>query len=141
MLSHELRTPLTPVLAALDTLEREPASSQGAKSALAMARRNVELEGQLIDDLLDLTRIAKHKLQLKFDPLEAHQIIANVAEICRAEADAKQLHLHLHLRAGAQSVSSDTAKLQQLLWNVLQSAIRFTTADRDITSTSTKPEH
>ncbi len=140
MLSHELRTPLTPVLAALDTLEREPASSQGAKSALAMARRNVELEGQLIDDLLDLTRIAKHKLQLKFDPLDAHEIIANVAEICRAEADARQLHLHLHLRAGAQSVSADTAKFQQIIWNLLKNAIKFTPAHGDITISSTNPE-
>jgi signal transduction histidine kinase len=140
MLSHELRTPLTPVLAALDTLEREPGSSQDAKSALAMARRNVELEGQLIDDLLDLTRIAKHKLQLKFDPLDAHEIIANVAEICRAEADARQLHLHLRLRAGAHYVSADTAKFQQIIWNLLKNAIKFTPAHGDITISSTNPE-
>ena len=140
MLSHELRTPLTPVLAALDMLEREPGSSQDAKSALAMARRNVELEGQLIDDLLDLTRIAKHKLQLKFDSLDAHEIIANVAEICRAEADARQLHLQLHLRAGAHYVSADTAKFQQIIWNLLKNAIKFTPAHGDITISSTNPE-
>ena len=140
MLTHELRTPLTPVLAALDMLEREPGSSQDAKSALAMARRNVELEGQLIDDLLDLTRIAKHKLQLKFDSLDAHEIIANVAEICRAEADARQLHLQLHLRAGAHYVSADTAKFQQIIWNLLKNAIKFTPAHGDITISSTNPE-
>jgi signal transduction histidine kinase/CheY-like chemotaxis protein len=140
MLSHELRTPLTPVLAALDMLEREPGSSQDAKSALAMARRNVELEGQLIDDLLDLTRIAKHKLQLKFDSLDAHETIANVAEICRAEADARQLHLQLHLRAGAHYVSADTAKFQQIIWNLLKNAIKFTPAHGDITISSTNPE-
>jgi CheY-like chemotaxis protein len=94
----------------------------------------------LIDDLLDLTRIAKHKLQLKFDPLDAHEIIANVAEICRAEADARQLHLHLHLRAGAQSVSADTAKFQQIIWNLLKNAIKFTPAHGDITISSTNPE-
>ena len=140
MLSHELRTPLTPVLAALDMLEREPGSSQDAKSALAMARRNVELEGQLIDDLLDLTRIAKHKLQLKFDSLDAHETIANVAEICRAEADARQLHLQLHLRAGAHYVSADAAKFQQIIWNLLKNAIKFTPAHGDITISSTNPE-
>jgi signal transduction histidine kinase len=140
MLTHELRTPLTPVLAALDMLEREPGSSQDAKSALAMARRNVELEGQLIDDLLDLTRIAKHKLQLKFDSLDAHETIANVAEICRAEADARQLHLQLHLRAGAHYVSADTAKFQQIIWNLLKNAIKFTPAHGDITISSTNPE-
>lgn len=140
MLSHELRTPLTPVLAALDTIEREPSSSQDAKSALAMARRNVELESQLIDDLLDLTRVAKNKLQLKFGQLDAHQIIANVTEICRAEADARQLHLHLHLRAGARFVSADPAKLQQIIWNLLKNAIKFTPRDGDVTISSTNPE-
>ncbi len=140
MLSHELRTPLTPVLAALDMLEREPGSSQDAKSALAMIRRNVELEGQLIDDLLDLTRIAKDKLQLKFDSLDAHETIANVAEICRAEADARQLHLQLHLRAGAHYVAADTAKFQQIIWNLLKNAIKFTPAHGDITISSTNPE-
>src|SRR5436309_11631941 len=62
MLSHELRTPLTPVIAALDAMQTEPAQSEESKSALAMIRRNVELESQLIDDLLDLTQIAKDKI-------------------------------------------------------------------------------
>src|SRR5262249_26563818 len=73
MLSHELRTPLTPVMAALDTIEAaNGARSTEVNNSLAMIRRNVELESQLIDDLLDLTRIAKDKLQLRFRPLDAH---------------------------------------------------------------------
>src|SRR6059036_409881 len=63
MLSHELRTPLTPVISALEGLETEPGQTEDAKAALAMIHRNVELETQLIDDLLDVTRIAKDKLQ------------------------------------------------------------------------------
>src|SRR5437868_9053226 len=70
MLSHELRTPLTPVISALEGLETEPAQTGEAKSALAMIRRNIELETQLIDDLLDFTRIAKDKLQLSFAPVD-----------------------------------------------------------------------
>ena len=66
MLSHELRTPLTPVISALEALETEPARTEETKASLAMIRRNVELETQLIDDLLDFTRIAKDKLQLRF---------------------------------------------------------------------------
>src|SRR6266853_738125 len=66
MLSHELRTPLTPVIAALDTLESDGPRSSESKNSLSMIRRNVELESQLIDDLLDLTRITKDKLQLSF---------------------------------------------------------------------------
>src|SRR5207253_7748695 len=101
MLSHELRTPLTPVLAALDSLDTDGLSSSESRNSLAMIRRNVELESQLIDDLLDLTRIAKDKLQLRFGPLDAHEIAQNVVEICRPEAQARNLKVHLNLRAGA----------------------------------------
>ena len=81
MLSHELRTPLTPVIAALDTLETDPAQSEESKASLAMIRRNVELESQLIADLLDLTRIAKDKLELKFDSVDAHETVLNLSLI------------------------------------------------------------
>src|SRR6184192_1412972 len=83
MLSHELRTPLTPVISALEALETEPAQTEETKASLAMIRRNVELETQLIDDLLDFTRITKDKLQLRFAPVDAHLAISNVVEICR----------------------------------------------------------
>src|SRR6266513_1108861 len=99
MLSHELRTPLTPVISTLETLETEPTQTEDSKAALAMIRRNIELETQLIDDLLDFTRIAKDKLQLRFTPVDAHLAISNVVEICRAEAASKQLDVHLNLRA------------------------------------------
>ena len=139
MLSHELRTPLTPVIAALDTLQTEPAQSEESKSALAMIRRNVELESQLIDDLLDLTLIAKDKLQLRFDSIDAHQAISNVVEMCRAEADARKLHLHLDLRAGAHYVSADAAKFQQIIWNLLKNAIKFTNENGNVTISSSNP--
>jgi len=112
MLSHELRTPLTPVIAALETLETEVEQSEESKASLAMIRRNVELESQLIDDLLDLTRIAKDKLQLKFGPRDAHETVSNVVEMCRPEADARNLQVHLNLRAGAHHVTADAAKFQ-----------------------------
>ncbi len=111
MLSHELRTPLTPVITALDSLQAEPMSAEESKAALGMIRRNVELESQLIDDLLDLTRIAKDKLRLKFYRLDAHPAVSNVVEICRAEAAAKNLHIRVHLRAGAHYVSADAAQI------------------------------
>src|SRR5438128_10516437 len=89
MLSHELRTPLTPVISTLESLEIEPAQKDDTKSALAMIRRNIELETQLIDDLIDFTRIARDKMQLRFVPVDAHLAILNVVEICRAEAESK----------------------------------------------------
>ncbi len=69
MLSHELRTPLTPVIAALEALKSGPVDASESKEALAMIRRNIDLESQLIDDLLDLTRITRDKLQLQLEPL------------------------------------------------------------------------
>src|SRR5438045_3886235 len=140
MLSHELRTPLTPVMAAIDTLEHDGAHSTEAKNSLAMIRRNVELESQLIDDLLDLTRIAKDKLQLRFGTLDAHEVIANVVEICRPEAQVRNLKLHLNLRGGAHHVSGDAAKFQQIVWNLLKNAIKFTADDGEITFSSSNPE-
>ena len=140
MLSHELRTPLTPVLAAVDTLEHDGGRSPEAKHSLSMIRRNVELESQLIDDLLDLTRIAKDKLQLRFGPLDAHEVINSVVEICRPEARARNLKLHLNLRAGAHYVSGDAAKFQQIVWNLLKNAIKFTADNGEITISSSNPE-
>ncbi len=139
MLSHELRTPLTPVISALEGLETEPAQTGEVKSALAMIRRNIELETQLIDDLLDFTRIAKDKLQLRFAPVDAHLAISNVVEICRAEADPKKLRVHLNLRANTHCVAADAAKFQQIIWNLLKNAIKFTPEDGEITISSSNP--
>ncbi len=139
MLSHELRTPLTPVISTLEALETEPAQSEDAKTALAMIRRNIELETQLIDDLLDFTRIAKDKLQLRFAPIDAHLAISNVVEICRAEANSKNLRVHLNLRANTHWVAADAAKFQQIIWNLLKNAIKFTPEDGEIAISSSNP--
>jgi signal transduction histidine kinase len=136
ILSHELRTPLTPVMTALDSLDTDPAQSGEAKASLAMIRRNVELESQLIADLLDLTRIAKNKLDLKFDSVDAHEAIYSVVEICRPEANAKLLRVYTDLRAGAHHVSADGAKFQQIIWNLLKNAIKFTSDHGEITISS-----
>src|SRR6201993_1539505 len=118
MLSHELRTPLTPVISSLELLEAEPAQTEDIKAALALIRRNVELETQLIDDLLDFTRIARDKMQLRFAPVAAHLALSNVVEICRAEAASKRLRVHLNLQADAHFVAADAAKFQQIIWNL-----------------------
>jgi signal transduction histidine kinase/ActR/RegA family two-component response regulator len=142
MLSHELRTPLTPVISALESLETEPAQTEDTKAALTMIRRNIELETQLIDDLLDFTRIAKDKLQLRFASVDAHLAVSNVVEICRAEADSKKLHVHLNLRANPHHVAADAAKFQQIIWNLLKNAIKFTPEDGEIviSSSNSSPE-
>jgi len=136
MLSHELRTPLTPVLAALDVLKTGSSPTAELNSTLAMMRRNIELESQLIDDLLDLTRITKDKLQLDFESLDAHQAIANVVEICASEASAKKLQVQLDLQAADFHVMANPAKFQQIIWNLFKNAIKFTGEGGAITISS-----
>src|SRR6185369_3287564 len=82
VLSHELRTPLTPVLTTVQILERRPGLPEELREPLAMIRRNVELEARLIDDLLDLTRIARGKLDLHFAPVDVHEGLEQVLDIC-----------------------------------------------------------
>jgi len=139
MLSHELRTPLTPVISTLESLETEPTQTQDTKSALTMIRRNIELETQLIDDLLDFTRIARDKMQLRFVPVDAHLAISNVVEICRAEIETKKLHMDLNLRANMHHVAADAAKFQQIIWNLLKNAVKFTPDDGEIAISSSNP--
>jgi signal transduction histidine kinase len=136
MLSHELRTPLTPVLAALDALKTEAHPAADMDATLAMMRRNIELESQLIDDLLDLTRISKDKLHLEFEPVDAHQAIRNVLEMCASEAHAKKLQVQLDFHATDFRVMADPAKFQQIIWNLFKNAIKFTGESGGITISS-----
>ncbi len=82
LLSHELRNPLTPVIAMVGELEANTPESPQVRQALEVIRRNVELEARLIDDLLDVTRIAKGKLQLSFEVVSVHEILRRACEIC-----------------------------------------------------------
>jgi len=126
MLSHELRTPLTPVLASALALESEPELPKDIHESLQMIRRNVELEARLIDDLLDLTRIDRGKVQLNFEVVDAHTLLQNALDICQAEIDRK--HLTRSLKLGAQKVhmQADPARLQQIFWNLINNAVKFT---------------
>ena len=142
MLSHELRTPLTPVISALESLEEESMQTEATLASLAMIHRNIELETQLIDDLLDFTRIARDKMELRFAPVDVHVAVANVVEICRAEARSKRLRVHLNLRANSHYAAADAAKFQQIVWNLLKNAIKFTPEHGEIaiSSSNSSPE-
>jgi PAS domain S-box-containing protein len=126
VLSHELRTPLTPVLTTVMVLEGEPGLPEELRSGLEMIRRNVELEARLIDDLLDLTRISRGKLQLNLDDVDLHSTINNTLEICCSEIRGKRLDIDLDLRATRYHVRADSARIQQVLWNLIKNAVKFT---------------
>jgi len=125
-LSHELRSPLTPVIAMVGELEAEVPDSKPVREALEVVRRNVELEARLIDDLLDITRISKGKLQLSFEPISIHEILWRAYEICRTEIEAKNLEVTFGLRAVHTYVEGDPARLQQVFWNLIKNSVKFT---------------
>ena len=126
MLSHELRTPLTPVLAGTRVLELMPGLPEPAQASVKMIRRNIELEARLIDDLLDLTRVANGKLRLSLETVDVHEVIDSVLDLFRAEIQVKQLDVHIEKRAENHHVLADRARLQQMLWNLVRNAAKFT---------------
>ena len=126
MLSHELRTPLTPVLASVFMLEREDNVPKVMHESLQLIRRNVELEARLIDDLLDLTRISKGKVQLSFEIVDAHTLLRNALEICQSEIEQKKLELRSEFAATKVYLQADPARLQQIFWNLIKNAVKFT---------------
>jgi signal transduction histidine kinase/CheY-like chemotaxis protein len=133
LLSHELRNPLSPVIAMVGELEASTPDSPGTRHALEVIRRNVELEARLIDDLLDVTRIAKGKLQLTFETVCVDEIAQRAFEICREEAGAKQLDVQFRLNAGNVYVEADPARLQQVFWNLIKNGVKFTPEQGRIT--------
>ena len=126
VLSHELRTPLTPVMGMVQSLEMARDVPADLREDLAMIRRNVELEARLIDDLLDLTRISKGKVQLNFEDADAHLALGDALDICRADIQEKQIEVRLQLAATRTLIKADPARLQQVLWNILKNAVKFT---------------
>jgi signal transduction histidine kinase len=126
VLSHELRTPLAPVLASADFLQRTQGLPSGARKPVEVIRRNVQLQARLIDDLLDVTRIAQGKLELKLTPVDVAAIIERAVEVARTDIDVKRLQFAVSVSGALGHVSADPLRLQQVVWNLLSNAIKFT---------------
>lgn len=126
ILSHELRTPLTPVLMTITALQEESHLPPPLREHLHMMKRNIELETRLIDDLLDLNRMATGKLKLRTAPVDLNEAVTRVCDICRPAAVEQGVTLELKLSATAVPVTADAARLQQVLWNLMKNAIKFT---------------
>lgn len=132
-LSHELRTPLTPVLMTAAALESDPALPPEIREQLSMMRRNLELEARLIDDLLDITRISRGKLAIAPVPVDLHQLITHTAEIMRSDELGKQIRLRFQLDAERPCALADPTRMQQVFWNLLKNALKFTPAGGTVT--------
>ena len=125
-LSHELRTPLTPVLMWADSVAGRIDLPSDVVEGLQMITRNVQLEARLIDDLLDLTRISRGKLQLRRRNVDAHELLTHTIGIVRGNIDARHQALETRLEAAHHHVVADPARLQQVFWNILGNAAKFT---------------
>ena len=126
MLSHELRTPLTPVLMTIASLQREPDLSDDIRRDLEVLQRNVELEALLIDDLLDLTRIAHGKLELHNDAVDLHATIEHALTISAGDLTGKNIRVMRRLEAREHHCWGDPARLQQVFWNLVKNSVKFT---------------
>jgi len=126
VLSHELRTPLSPVVMSVAAMEADPGLPSPYREEISMIRRNVELEARLIDDLLDLSRVINGKLRLQMQPTAVHDLLRQVFRICASDLAAKKLSLTCDFGTDKDQVAADPARLQQVFWNLLKNAVKFT---------------
>lgn len=128
VLSHELRAPLHPALMIAAALAGDEQMPERFREDIQLVYRNIELEANLIDSMLDLTRIANGKLELHVQRLDLGQILSDCVAMCRSEAAAKSIELVLECGAAHHCVNGDAPKLQQVFGNIVRNAIKFTPA-------------
>lgn len=138
-LSHELRTPLSPVMMGIAAMEDDARLPPSIRSDLSMMRRNIDLEVKLIDDLLDMNRVAAGKLRLHLAPTGVHDLLRHVLEICADDLESKGLTLTVDLGAEDDRVIADPARLQQVFWNLLKNSVKFTPANGTISMRTLNP--
>jgi PAS domain S-box-containing protein len=127
-LSHELRSPLNAMLGWCRMLRRRVLDEATTERALETIERNVRLQTQLIDDLLDVSRIITGKLSLAVRPVELPAVIDATLESVEAAARAKGIRLERTLHPAVPPILGDPGRLQQVLWNLLSNAVKFTPA-------------
>ncbi len=132
MLSHEFRTPLNPVLLAATAAMQDPATSPEQLATFDMIRHNIELEARLIDDLLDVMRVIRGKMRYQWSVVDLHLLINRTFDICRSDWLGSRIDLRSHLLADRHHVQADPARLQQVLWNLVKNAVKFTPEGRTI---------
>lgn len=128
-LSHELRTPLNPMLMLSAEMELDETLPRAVREQAGVIRSNAELEARLIDDLLDLTRIAHGKLHLIPSVVNLHDLLTLTEDISRSESRTKHVDLHFAKQAAEHHIQCDSARMQQVFWNLIKNAIKFTPAE------------
>lgn len=126
VLSHELRSPLNPILGWTKLMQSQKFSPERAAQALATIERNAKLQAQLIEDLLDVSRILQGKMVLNISSVNLATTIEAAIETVHLAAEAKNIEIHTALNDNESVVSGDAARLQQIVWNLLTNAVKFT---------------
>jgi signal transduction histidine kinase len=139
-LSHELRAPLTPILFGSTILAQDPTVPDHIREQLSIIARNVGLEARLIDDLLDVTRISQGKLSLTFETADAHELLHSAFGIWSNEISAKNLRVQVELEAIGHRIRADAARLQQVFWNLIKNAVKFTPPGGQLQVRSSNPQ-
>lgn len=140
VLSHELRSPLNPILGWTSLLRNGRLDAAKTAFALETIQRNAKLQVQLIEDLLDISRILRGKLSLNVMPVDLGAVISASLETVRLAAVAKSLKIQTTLSPTIGTISADAGRLQQVVWNLLSNAVKFTPQGGKITVTLTQTE-
>jgi PAS domain S-box-containing protein len=126
VLSHEMRTPLTAMLGWLTILRGHRLDEETTRHAIETVERNAKAQAQLIEDLVDISRIVGGKLNLDVRPIDLMPVIDAAVDVVRPAAEAKQIQLEVRSVSSVPPVSADPARLQQVIWNLLSNAVKFT---------------
>jgi PAS domain S-box-containing protein len=126
LLSHELRTPLTPALVAASYLGEHKDLAPEFREEVSAIWRNVQLEAHLIDDLLDVTRITRGKIEIHHAAIDVHRLLHNAVQIAQNDISEKEIELTLKLDAANHYIWADSVRIQQVFWNLLNNAVKFT---------------
>lgn len=124
--SHELRTPLTAILGWSRMLQSDSLNEEMFANAIETIRRNAKAQSQIIDDILDVSRIITGKLSMDLNPLELGPVLEAAVEVVRPTAEAKGIRIETELPAQPMVIAGDSNRLQQIVWNLLSNAIKFT---------------
>ncbi len=126
VLSHELRSPLNPILGWAKLLQSQKLDEATHQQALSIIERNAQLQAQLIEDLLDVSRILRGKINLNPLPVNLASLVRSAIETVRLAAEAKSIEIQTNFRENLGLVRGDPVRLQQIAWNLLSNAVKFT---------------
>jgi PAS domain S-box-containing protein len=128
-LSHELRTPLMPAMISASYLSEHAELSPELREEVTAILRNVQLEAQLINDLLDVTRITRGKIEVHHEVVDVHLLLESVGQIVKSDIAAKAIEFTVDLGSKKHHIWADPVRIQQVFWNLVNNAVKFTPKD------------